>query len=48
MLSRQHYVALAEILRKNKNYESVRDALTEYLQMDNPRFDRERFLSVCK
>ncbi len=57
MLSRKHYKAIAEIVKKNttkvdkiilyvKRADMVCD-LADYFAADNPRFDRARFLEAC-
>lgn len=57
MLSRKHYKAIAEIVKKNtvrtgeimvyvKRADMVCD-LTDYFAQDNTRFDRDRFLEAC-
>lgn len=57
MFTRQHYKAIAEII-KEKSFEDqtcvkVIDAdvlvsmLADYFAIDNPRFDRDKFLTAC-
>lgn len=57
MFTRQHYKAIAEIVKKNtartgeimvyiKRADVVCD-LADYFAQDNPRFDRDRFLEAC-
>jgi len=53
-LSRQHYVAIAGILRETLEdagglnwrtaVHAVADRLADYFAADNPRFDRARFM----
>lgn len=56
-MTKKNYVAIAEILAHHaKHYEDIKefkflvdvcDQLADYFEQDNPRFDRERFLSAC-
>lgn len=57
MLTRQHYKAIAEIVKQNtvvtgavmchvKRTAMVED-LANYFAQDNPRFDRAKFLEAC-
>jgi len=55
MLTRENYIALADILNyhSNKRYHcatalmtSLLDDLTAYLKQDNKLFDKEKFLNV--
>lgn len=59
MLSKRHYVAIAEVVKNclddpyqadecsQTAIESVASALASYFAADNPRFDRARFLAAC-
>lgn len=56
MLSRQHYKAIAEIIKGNDTGERVStrlvcldiaEELANYFAQDNPRFDRQKFLAAC-
>ena len=50
MFTTQHYKAIAEIVKENLDESSVRDfayALSDVLELNNPLFDREKFLEAC-
>jgi len=47
MLSRKYYRVLAGIIRTSKTKEELVQKLIRFLEADNPRFDRERFLRAC-
>ena len=57
MFTKKHYKAIAEIVvraRKNPNLATVdghcrqiASDLANYFATDNPRFDRDKFLSAC-
>ncbi len=57
MFTKQHYKAIAEIIKKDTN--SIRDLvfvpkaalvkdLADYFTKDNEHFDRAKFLEACK
>ena len=54
-MSRKHYQRIAEILKKftsdNDIYKGRVDAIVrdiaDYMQEDNPNFDRNRFFKAC-
>jgi hypothetical protein len=54
-MTKKDYIKLATVIRfelfnSDNNNESLRhvaEALAEMLQTDNPRFDRNRFLTAC-
>ncbi len=47
MLTRKHFKAIAEILNhKEADYGEVME-FVNYLQAENPRFDRARFINAC-
>ena len=48
MLSRKHYVKLAEALRRSKSIADAASMIADFLQEDNPRFDRGRFLAAAQ
>lgn len=57
MFTRQHYKAIAEIVKQNEGTvnnimvyikrQRLCDDLADYFAADNPRFDREKFLEAC-
>jgi len=48
MLSKKHFVRVAEIINRTRpNFELVW-SLCDYFEKENPNFDRERFLKACK
>lgn len=55
MFTRQHYKAIAKIIEETKSGEQLWDGqanriaikLIDYFATDNPRFDREKFLTAC-
>ena len=50
MFTTQHYKKIAEIVKENLDESSVRDfayALSDVLELNNPLFDREKFLEAC-
>ena len=57
MFTKQHYKAIAEIIRPHLLVSKIRKdgaqvadialELADYFAQDNPRFDRERFLEAC-
>ena len=58
MFTRQHYEAIAEILKEaGEDWQGgtpteciiygIRDQLADYFAQDNERFDREKFLEAC-
>lgn len=46
-LGRQHYNAIANILRDTYATPLTVRKFADYLAADNPRFDRERFIAAC-
>jgi len=51
-MNEKHYKAIAEIIKKNRaknNAASWRmiTKLANYFTIDNPRFDRQKFLTAC-
>ena len=56
MFTRQHYEAIAEIMKINSTKEvcatrlvilDIAEELANYFAQDNPRFDRQKFLEAC-
>lgn len=54
MLSKQHYKAIAEIIRcvgstyrGNYVYKWLAELFINYFTVDNPCFDRQKFLAAC-
>lgn len=39
---------MAEILAMNEQKGEIIEAMCEYFSIDNPRFDRERFVKACQ
>lgn len=53
MLSRKHYVKIAEIISDTRNDDSIDatflvERLAVYFRSDNPNFSLERFATACK
>ena len=59
MFTKQHYEAIAKIIRDNTTVVIAIDAsiifrdslvyeLADYFLKDNPNFDREKFIKACK
>lgn len=54
MFTKQHYEAIADIIRGSKRPDGTIDGvsleagLISFFKNDNPLFDRERFLAVCR
>ena len=51
-MTRKHYVAIAEIIAyrlcaKDNHPHEIAKRLADYFKRDNPKFDRERFLTAC-
>ena len=47
MLTKKHFKAIAKILNhKEADYGEVME-FVNYLQAENPRFDKERFVRAC-
>ena len=47
MLSKKHYIAIAEIIAKNNNKQEIIAELCKYFYNDNIRFDMSRFVKAC-
>lgn len=46
--SRQHYQAIADILKTAQSVSDVRMAFVDLFKQDNPRFDTQRFLDASR
>ena len=52
-MTRKHYVAIAEIIalhneeHSNEIITALAGHMANYFKRDNPKFDRERFLTAC-
>lgn len=54
-MTKKHYEAIARVFRRNTDLPAAAGAavretareLADVLQADNPRFDRDRFLTAC-
>lgn len=50
-MSKKHYEAIAKIIYEflplNKETETFVDVLAEFMEGDNPLFDKGRFLAAC-
>jgi hypothetical protein len=54
-MTRKHYIAIAGIFMHHKRCtesgippkNSIENDLADYFESDNPRFDREKFLTAC-
>ena len=52
-MTKKHYVAIAEIIKSEAmatpyGYRAdIAGKLADYFKQDNPKFDRERFLTAC-
>jgi len=42
--SKQHYIAIANILKDSESKEEIVKELVDYFKKDNPRFDNEKFI----
>lgn len=57
MLTRQHYKAIAAIIKENTSHvnpqflfiptQELVEFLSNYFTTDNPNFDRDKFLAAC-
>lgn len=58
MLTRQHYKAIAEIIKHSDTLvikprggvgprNDLKEKLADYFQEENPQFDRDKFLTNC-
>ena len=48
MMTRKHFIAIAEILKEHSaDYYLVKD-FCDYLRTQNPNFDRNRFIDACE
>jgi len=56
MFSQKHYVKIAKIIHRNYEISNVTarfilkdivDELCEYFEIENPKFDREKFIKAC-
>ena len=46
-LSRKYYVAIAQILKDNKEWDAILQALIGLFKSDNPRFSADRFAQAA-
>lgn len=46
MMSKKHYIAIAELLGKGTEPIALMNGLIQIFEEDNPRFDRERFIAA--
>lgn len=55
-MTKKHYEAIARIFRGieldtdgfiETHYENIVSRLADYFESENPRFDRDKFLSAC-
>ena len=54
MMTRKDYVKVSDILREygednpeSQSFGTLVAAFADYMQSDNPRFDRHRFIDAC-
>ena len=47
MMTRQHYIKVAKIVKEATTRAKFAEELAEMFTADNPRFDRERFYIAC-
>lgn len=52
MMARKHYKAIAEIIKENRLKDDTASwrmikKLADYFAIDNPRFDRQKFITAC-
>ena len=48
MMTRKHFIAIAEILKEHSaDYYLVQD-FCKYFETENANFDRERFIDACE
>ncbi len=48
MISRKHFKALAEILKEHNASDKLIADVSNWLQSENPRFDKVRFYQAAK
>ncbi len=48
MLSKKHYVRIAEVIKEHQPSATFVIDLMAYFNEDNPRFDEDRFIEACK
>lgn len=48
-MTRKHFEAIAAIINSNADYQvqDVAEELASYFKSENPRFDRDRFMTAC-
>lgn len=46
-MSRKHFEGIAMRLRKHKASWELCDAICDYFERENERFDRDRFMNAC-
>ena len=50
MITKKHYIKIAEILNRNRikiyQFCYIVDDLADYFESDNPNFDRDRFIEA--
>lgn len=52
MITRKHYKAIAEIIKIHRQKDNTASwrmikRLADYFGIDNPQFDRQKFLAAC-
>jgi len=45
--SKQHYNAVAKILKESRNVRDVVYKLADMFESDNPKFDKENYIKAC-
>ena len=48
MMTRKHYIAIAETISLNKSKEAIILALASVFEADNPNFDWDKFVTACR
>lgn len=46
-MNRKNYALIAEVIKSADSIRELTDNLATVLKMDNPRFDRDKFLKAC-
>ena len=48
MLTRKHFIQVADIIRTHKDRDDLINQFVSYLNHENVRFDEQRFRDACK